>query len=155
MGSVPSSLGSFFVNERPDPVKEPFINRVPLPDDTDDIDRRRGPSLDLFFFLSFLSSSDDESEPDGGGHKEAITTDSLADMAASDFTTFTANFVIEAKTAGLLTIDSTILSTTFLLVSNRTIAVSNDYLILDSSSRIDIRRLISALRSVHLMKALL
>lgn len=49
-----------------DPVREPFINQVPLPDDVNDAKRRRCLLPKLFSVLAFFFPSDDELDLDGG-----------------------------------------------------------------------------------------
>lgn len=138
-----------------DPVREPSIDQVPIPDNTDDAEWRQSLPLELFFFRSSYFSSDIKSDPNSGGYKWAMATDFLADSATALLTVATANFAIGASTATSVKIGSEIFETTSTLVATWTIAVSNDYLIRDLSSRISNRILLRALRWASLINDLL
>lgn len=83
-----------------DPRRELFIDQVSLPDDTDDIERRRCLILELFFSRYFFCSSKEESDLDGEGDRGAIATNYFADLSATNLNASTADLEIGANTEG-------------------------------------------------------
>lgn len=133
---------------------KPFIYNTLLPDDTDDVDRWQNLFyvflfLSFFFFLS-VEGSDSESRGDG----EAIVIDSFTDLAAFDPIAPTANFAEGTSSAGQSSNYPAIYDTTFSLVAPCTIAVTKALWTPNASFEIDDRRLLRALQSAPLIKAL-